>query len=86
MGYLSPDADVAILVDKLQTDPRAGHTLYIGHLPYLDQLVSTLISGNEGGCHVQFQNSGVICLQQASTLFQIRWYLTPELLPVNLPA
>lgn len=73
---LSPNDDVTLLTQKLNID----HALYIGHLPHLEKLVAYLVTGNENDNIIKFQNSAVACLEKSDSHFQLRWYLTPELL------
>ena len=77
----SPNDDVR--QTKLQLTEEDA--LYIGHLPHLDKLVSLLLSGDEVGGVLLFQNSAVICIETddsstESSGYSIRWYLNHELL------
>ena len=76
---LSPNDDVTLLAQNLSTNPA----LYIGHLPHLEKLVTYLVSGNENGNIIKFQNSAVVCLEKSDNHYQLKWYLTPELLEEN---
>jgi phosphohistidine phosphatase len=80
IDHLSPNDDVALLAQNLITD----NTLYIGHLPHLEKLVSFLVTGKENPGILQFQNSAVVCLEKKETLYQLQWYLTPELIRGSL--
>lgn len=75
LDYLSPNDDISTLLENLQTN----HVLYIGHLPFLEKLLSSLIGENENEKLIQFQNSGVVCLECHNGQYSIKWYLTPEL-------
>ena len=72
---LSPNDNVTLLAQKL----NINHALYVGHLPYLEKLVTYLVTGDENDNIIKFQNSAVICLEKSDSHFQLRWYLTPEL-------
>jgi len=72
---LSPNDDVILLAQNLNTN----HALYIGHLPHLEKLVSYLVTGNENGNIIKFQNSAVVCLEKNENHYQLKWYLTLEL-------
>ncbi len=78
--FLSANDDVAILAKHLKTDSAINNTLYIGHLPHLEKLVSFLIIGKESPSIIRYQNSAVACLQKSETSYQLRWYVTPETL------
>ena len=72
---LSPNDDVTLLAQSL----NINNALYIGHLPHLDKLVAYLITGNDNGSIITFQNSAVACLEKYDANYQLQWYLTPEL-------
>ena len=55
------------------------NTMYVGHLPYMDKLVSYLTSGNEDLDVLHFSNSGVVCLEKGIDNYHIIWYLQPEI-------
>lgn len=74
--HLSPNDDVSLLTQNLTID----NALYVGHLPHLEKLVAYLVTGNENDSIIKFQNSAVICLEKSDKHYQLRWYLTPELL------
>ena len=72
---LSPNDDVTLLAQNL----NINHALYVGHLPHLEKLVAYLVSGNENGNIIKFQNSAVACLEKNKNHYLLKWYLTPEL-------
>ena len=72
---LSPNDDVTLLAQNL----NINHALYIGHLPHLEKLVAYLVTGNENSNIIKFQNSAVVCLEKFENHYQLKWYLTPEL-------
>jgi phosphohistidine phosphatase len=74
---MSPMDDSEILINSLSTN----HALYVGHLPHLDKVVSSLVTKNDTLQILQFKNSGVVCLNNNSEVYSICWYLTPDLLP-----
>lgn len=75
---MGPTDDVTALAGAL--DP-AEDILWVGHLPFLERLVSRLITGDDRRPVVKFQNGGIVCLdrdpEQAS--WRILWTLMPEL-------
>ena len=73
---LSPNDDVRHITQNLQT----SDALYIGHLPHLEKLLSYLVTGNANTDIIKFQNSAVVCLEKSENHYQLKWYLTPELL------
>ena len=72
---LSPNDDVRHITQNLQT----SDALYIGHLPHLEKLLSYLVTGNASANIIKFQNSAVVCLEKSENHYQLKWYLTPEL-------
>ncbi|MFV2004951.1 MAG: phosphohistidine phosphatase SixA [Gammaproteobacteria bacterium] len=80
--FLSPNDDVTLLARYLQADTAINNTLYIGHLPHLEKLVSFLITGKDEPSIIQYQNSAVVCLQKNESSYQLRWYVTPEALAI----
>lgn len=73
---LSPNDNVTLLAQQL----NINHALYIGHLPHLENLVSYLVTGSKQANIIHFQNSAIVCLENNESAYDIRWYLTPELL------
>ena len=78
LDYLSPNDDI----DKLVTNLNFNNALYIGHLPYLDKLISFLTTVDEAVKMIEFRNSGVVCLGKNNETCFIRWYITPETLQI----
>jgi phosphohistidine phosphatase len=72
---LSPNDDVTLLAQNL----NINHALYVGHLPHLEKLLAYLVTGNENGNIIKFQNSAVACLEKNDKHYQLKWYLTPGL-------
>lgn len=73
---LSASDDVTRLAQNLSIN----HALYVGHLPHLEKLLAYLVTGNENNRIIKFQNSAVACLEKDDEHYQLRWYLTPELM------
>jgi phosphohistidine phosphatase len=71
--HLSPNDDIALTRQHLNVD----QALYVGHLPHLEKLTSSLITGREKPEVISFQNSAVACLEKHNSLYHIRWYLIP---------
>ncbi len=76
VDYLSPNSEISITTQFLNTDSA----LYIGHLPHLDKLTSYLLVGDENRNLIHFQNSAILCIEWATSQYQLQWYLTPALL------
>ncbi len=76
LSGISPMDDVKILGNRL--DPGSGH-MVVGHLPYMEKLVTYLTSGREEPKVLKFQNSGIVCLDRDESGWFIRWTLNPNI-------
>ena len=74
---LSLNDDVAVLAQNL----NINDTLYVGHLPHLEKLLTYLVTNDENNSIIKLQNSAVACLEKSEKCYHLRWYLTPDLLP-----
>lgn len=66
-----------------QLDPQKGW-LIVGHLPFMERLLSHLTTGSEDIRVYRFQNSGIVCLDaeiepQKGLDWFIRWTLNPSI-------
>jgi phosphohistidine phosphatase len=64
-------------------DPRANW-MVVGHMPFMERLVSYLTTGSEEIRVYQFQNSGIVCLdcgqgRDGSPDWFIKWTLNPNI-------
>jgi len=61
----------------------AGHedVMLVGHLPFLDRLVSYLTTGSTVHTLFRFQNGGIVCLDRDDDAgrWYIKWPLSPEI-------
>ena len=76
MADISPMDDVTGLGNRL--DPNSNH-MVVGHLPYMEKLVSYLTTGRKEPKVLKFQNSGIVCLDQDESGWFIRWTLNPNI-------
>ena len=74
---INPLDDVRAFGDGLGPD---SNILVVGHLPFLERLVSYLTAGSEELKIYQFQNSGIVCLDQVQKTWFIKWTLNPDVL------
>ena len=74
---LAPLDDVTAFAATLDNDEDI---MIVGHLPFLERLVSHLIIGSQDTPVIKFQNSGIICLdkQDATGSWFLRWALFPR--------
>ena len=75
---LAPLDDVSAFAATLDNEEDI---MVIGHLPFMEKLVSYLVSGSSERPVVKFQNSGIICLdtEDISDPWFIRWAQYPPL-------
>ena len=75
---LAPLDDVTTFTSSMRSDENI---MIVGHLPFMERLVSYLVVGSPDTIVVKFQNSGIVCLDTESDgqAFFIRWALFPQL-------
>ena len=73
---LAPLDDVSTFSSTVNTEENI---IVVGHLPFMERLVSYLVTGSTETLVVKFQNSGIVCLDREndSQSFFIRWTLFP---------
>jgi phosphohistidine phosphatase len=77
---LGPNDPVAETADWLRDLDADGPVAVVGHLPFLERLVSLLVVGDEDARTVRFHNGGLVRLvSDADGSFSVDWVLTPEL-------
>lgn len=76
MADISPMNDVKPLAGNLDS---GSNIMVVGHLPYMEKLVSYLTSGKEEPKILKFQNSGIVCLDQDEGGWYIKWTLNPNI-------
>jgi phosphohistidine phosphatase len=74
---LAPLDDVTIFAATLN---NAENIMVVGHLPFLEKLVSHLVAGSQATPVIKFQNSSILCLdtEDVSETWFIRWALFPR--------
>ncbi len=73
---LNPTSDPSIWMIRLR---KITHDIMlIGHLPHLLKLGTLLLTDDERGSFINFQNSGVVCLEKKDNAWAINWIITPE--------
>jgi len=74
---LKPMDDVAAMATTLTS---GQNTMLVGHLSFMERLVSQLISGTADLTVFKFQNSGIVCLDQNPEKLNwfIKWTLMPQ--------
>jgi phosphohistidine phosphatase len=75
---LNPLDDVSSFAETIRTEDEI---MLVGHLPFMANLVSFLITGSTDKPVFQFQNSGIVCMDKVSDTGQwiIKWTLMPQI-------
>lgn len=74
---LAPLDDVTSFAANISLD---DNVMVVGHLPFMERLVSHLITGSPESSVIKFQNSGIVCLdsEDGGQTFFVRWTLFPR--------
>jgi phosphohistidine phosphatase len=77
---INPLDDVTVFAKQLDAE---ANQLYVGHLPFMQRLVSFLVADDQEASLVEFQNGGVVCLDfdGLKNSWFIKWIVVPECLP-----
>ncbi len=73
---INPLDNVKAFGDRM--DP-ALNVMVVGHLPFMQRLVSYLTTGSEALKVYQFQNSGIVSLDNEDGNWFIKWTLNPDI-------
>jgi len=75
---LNPLDDVANVAGALSSEESL---MIVGHLPFMEKLVSYLITGSDDKTVFKFQNGGIICLDYDpdERSWFIKWALMPHI-------
>ena len=75
---LGPLDDVTTLAPNLSSNTNI---MLVGHLPFMERLVSFLTTGDIEKRVFKFQNSGIVCLDQdpENRDWYIKWTLMPKI-------
>ena len=71
---LTPFDDVIEFTVSLEED-----TMYVGHLPHLEKLISYLVTDDEEANIIKYENGGVASLKHNTTHYYIDWFLKPSI-------
>lgn len=75
---MNPNDDAALFTLNLLE--KNNNSMYVGHLPHMQKVVSYLLNDDESSHSIVFQNSAVANLQITNDVADIRWYITPSIL------
>lgn len=76
-GGMNPMDDVKSFAKKLDA---TTNQMYVGHLPFMQRLVSYLITDDPKRPVVEFENGGVVCLDYdpGNECWVIKWVIVPH--------
>ncbi len=74
---LKPSDPIEAILTDIHTQPR--QLMLVGHLPFMERLLSTLLYGEEYPCPVDFCCACVVCLERQGRQWQIAWVVSPKL-------
>jgi phosphohistidine phosphatase len=75
---LNPNDEVATIVSEVLIEEN--NMLLVGHLPFMDRLVSLLLTGQDSKNIINFQTGTLVCLSQIDQFrWVIDWVLTPSM-------
>ena len=75
---IKPMDDVAAYAAKIDPDENV---MLVGHLPFMERIISYLITGSIDQPVIKFQNSGIVCLDKdpETQAWVIKWALMPNI-------
>lgn len=73
---IAPLDDVELYAPRIKP---GNNLMVVGHLPFLDRLVSYLAAGDQTLSVYRFQNSGIVCLDFENNNWFIKWTLNPNI-------
>ena len=75
---INPLDDVTAFAKRLDA---TANQMYVGHLPFMQRLVSYLMIGDPERVVIEFQNGGVVCLDHNfdNRCWIIKWNVVPNL-------
>ena len=73
---INPEDDVTIIASEIVHEP--DDILIVGHLPFMNKLVSQLVTGNINAEIIHFETGTLVCLEQKGKMqWMIDWVMTP---------
>lgn len=76
---LAPNDDVSTLRDEIISYQK--DIMIVGHLPFLPELASLLLTNSQSSNPLVFKNGGIVCLDYSDdNQCRLDWMIIPELL------
>lgn len=79
MDGMSPNDDARAFTELISSEDF-DNTLFIGHLPHLQKVISYLLTKNTSTDLLTFRNSAVLCMETDKDNARILWYITPDII------
>lgn len=76
LEFLKPNDPIEPFLQKL--DKLTENVMVVGHLPYLNKLLNSLLGLPLDSEAVKFCNSGVLCLEKTELHWILLWKFSPE--------
>lgn len=73
---INPLDDVKVFGNTIDSK---SNVMVVGHLPFMERLVSYLVANSDALRVYQFQNSGIVCLDCEDGNWFIKWTLNPNI-------
>ena len=73
---INPLDDVPRFAERINS---GSNDMIVGHLPFMQHLVSYLTTGDIGTRVYRFQNSGIVCMECEAGDWYIKWTLNPNI-------
>ncbi|MCC5832414.1 MAG: phosphohistidine phosphatase SixA [Chlamydiales bacterium] len=74
---LKPLDPVEPIIEEIKLYER--DLMIVGHLPFMEKLLTSLLFGDEGPSPVAFTGSCVVCLEGENSSWTISWIVSPAL-------
>ena len=79
MPGLSPNDPVSPMRKKIEESSQ--DLMIVGHLPFMENLASLLLTGEESQAALTFPEGGIACLEkEAASPWRVLWFLDPHLI------
>lgn len=75
---LNPNDDVETVAGAISHDENV---MLVGHLPFMEKIVSHLVAGSPNKRVFKFQNGGIVCLDKdpGENSWYIKWTIMPQI-------
>ena len=75
---LAPLDNVAAAARRLEEQSEES-LMFVGHLPFMGRLAAYLLTGDAEEEFLHFRTASVACLTGSGDVWQLEWFLDPDL-------